>query len=130
MVLTNLIYDLSVGPLCFTIMSEVSSVKLRGITIALSNVAVVICSVVFAVAIPYALDTNGANWGGKLGFLFFGLGILNTAWVWFCLPETKDRTFEELDFMFQNRVPTRKFKTYQIEGTHIISEEVDGHQAP
>ncbi|KAI1628314.1 maltose permease [Exophiala viscosa] len=130
MVITDFIYDLSVGPLCFTIMSEVSSVKLRGITIALSNVSVVIFSVVFAVAIPYALDTNGANWGGKLGFLFFGVGILDTLWVWFCLPETKGRTFEELDLMFQNKVPTRKFKTYQIEGTHIISQEIDGHQAP
>ena len=130
MVVTNLIYDLSVGPLCFTIMSEVSSVKLRGVTIALSNVSVVILSVVLAVAIPYALDTNGANWAGKLGFLFCGLGILNTAWVWFYLPETKDRTFEELDIMFQNRLPTRYFKTYQIEGTHVTSKEIDGHQAP
>jgi sugar porter (SP) family MFS transporter len=131
MVLTNLIYDLSVGPLCFTIMSEISSVKLRGVTIAISNVSVVVLSVVFAVAIPYALDVNGANWGGKLGFLFFGIGIVNFGWVWLCLPETKDRTFEELDFMFRNKVPTRTFKRYQIEGIHVIhSEEVDGLQTP
>jgi sugar porter (SP) family MFS transporter len=124
MVITDLIYDLSVGPLCFTVMAEISSVKLRGITIALSNISVVVFSVVFAVAIPYALDVNGANWGGKLGFLFFGIGIFNTAWVYFCLPETKYRTFEELDIMFQNKVPTRQFKAYHIEGTHVAEEEV------
>lgn len=124
MAVTVFIYDCSVGPVCFTIISEVSSVKLRGITIAIANLTVVVFSAVFAVGIPYALDTNGANWGGKLGFLFLGLGVLNIAWVYFCLPETKGRTFEELDIMFQNRVPTRRFKTYQIEGTHVAAEEI------
>ncbi len=124
MVITNLLYDLSVGPLCFTVMSEASAVKLRGTTIALSNITVTIFSIIFAVAIPYALDTNGANWGGKLGFLFAGIGVFNVAWCYFCLPETKGRTFEELDLMFQLKVPTRRFKTYQIEGIHVAGEEL------
>lgn len=126
MVLTVFIYNCSIGPVCFTIMSEVSSVKLRGITIAIANMTVVVLSAVFAVAIPYALDTNGANWGGKLGFLFLGLGAFNIAWVYFYLPETQGRTFEELDIMFHNRVPTRRFKEYQIEGTHVAREEIQG----
>jgi L-amino acid N-acyltransferase YncA len=28
------------------------------------------------------------------------------------VPETKDRTLEEIDEMFEKRVPARKFKTY------------------
>ncbi|PYH90295.1 general substrate transporter [Aspergillus ellipticus CBS 707.79] len=115
MVICNLVYDMSLGPLCFTVMSEVSAVNLRGTTIALSNISVVIFSVIFAVAIPYALDTTGANWGGKLGFLFAGIGVLDTLWCYFCLPETKGRTFEELDFMFRERLPTREFAAYRFE---------------
>jgi SP family general alpha glucoside:H+ symporter-like MFS transporter len=30
------------------------------------------------------------------------------------LPETKGRTFEELDIMFQRRVPTKKFGSYEF----------------
>ncbi|RAK97553.1 MFS alpha-glucoside transporter [Aspergillus ibericus CBS 121593] len=122
MVVCNLVYDMSVGPLCFTVMSEVSSVRLRGVTIALSNITVVIWSVIFAVAIPYALDTTGANWGGKVGFLFAGIGVLDTLWCYFFLPETKGRTFEELDWMFQEKVPTRQFGQYQFTETHVAGE--------
>lgn len=124
MVITTFMYDLTVGPLCFTVMSEVSAVKLRGTTIALSNVTVTITSIITAVGIPYALDTNGANWGGKLGFLFAGLGLLNMAWCYFFLPETGRRTFEELDLMFQLKVPTKRFKSYRIEGTHVADDEL------
>lgn len=31
-------------------------------------------------------------------------------WCWFRLPETKDRTFGEIDLLFDNHVPARKFK--------------------
>jgi hypothetical protein len=36
--------------------------------------------------------------------------------VYFFLPETKDRSLEELDEMFQQRVPTREFKGYVCTG--------------
>lgn len=32
------------------------------------------------------------------------------------LPETRDRTLEEIHEMFENRVPARKFKTYVCVG--------------
>lgn len=31
--------------------------------------------------------------------------------VYFCLPETKGRTPAELDYMFENKVPARQFKS-------------------
>ena len=33
--------------------------------------------------------------------------------IFFFIPETKDRTLEEIDEMFQNRVAPRKFSGYQ-----------------
>jgi hypothetical protein len=125
-VIANLFYDLSAGPLCFTVLCEISAAKVRGATIALANVSVTIVSIVFAVAIPYALDVNGANWRGKLGFLFAGLGVLNVAWCYFCLPESKGRTTEELDIMFQRGVSTRAFKSYNIVGASDLPNGIDG----
>lgn len=115
MIVANFIYDLSVGPLCFVLLCEVSAAKVRGATIAIANVMVNVSSVIFAVGIPYALNADQANWGGKLGFLFAGLGVACTAWCWFCLPETKGRTFEELDILFERRVGSREFASYEIE---------------
>ena len=31
-------------------------------------------------------------------------------WIFFFVPETKDRTLEEIDEMFEARLPARKFK--------------------
>jgi len=36
-------------------------------------------------------------------------------WAFFRLPETKDRSYEELDLMFIADVPTRHFKKYQVD---------------
>lgn len=117
MIVCTLVYDLTLGPFCYVLLAEVSSARLRGATVALSTVSCFIWSIVFAVAIPYAMDKDEANWGGKLGFLFAGTTLLCLVYCFFCLPETKGRTFEELDILFERKVPSRKFKNYQIDMT-------------
>lgn len=120
----NFVYDITIGPFCFVLLAEVSSAKLRGFTIALANVAVAAVSILCAVAIPYAMNEDQGNWRGKVGFLFAGLGFLTTLYCFFCLPETKGRTFEELDIMFERKVPSRNFKGYVINGAIEAREEL------
>jgi hypothetical protein len=36
-------------------------------------------------------------------------------WCWFRLPETKDRTFGEIDLLFENNIPARKFKHTKVD---------------
>lgn len=50
------------------------------------------------------------NWGAKAGLFYAGTNLLCNLWCWFRLPETKDRNFGEIDLMFDNHVPARKFK--------------------
>lgn len=38
-------------------------------------------------------------------------------WAYFRLPETKGRSFRELDILFERRVPSRKFKETVIQET-------------
>lgn len=40
---------------------------------------------------------------------------MSVMWAFFRLPETKDRSYEELDLMFMADVPTRQFKKYQVD---------------
>ncbi|KAJ5183092.1 hypothetical protein N7492_000708 [Penicillium capsulatum] len=92
MLACTFVYDLSLGPFCYVLLAEVSSAKLRGLTIALSTVTCFVWSVVFAVVIPYAMNEDQGNW-----------------------RETKGRTFEELDILFERKVPSRKFKHYKVD---------------
>jgi hypothetical protein len=114
-ILANFIYDLSTGPLCFVILCEIPSPRIRGLTIALSSVLVAATNVFFAVVIPFALNVDEANWGGKIGFLFAFTGVLCTIWCFFCLPESKGRTFEELDVLFERGVESRRFDRYDFD---------------
>ena len=103
------VYDLSVGPLAFCIVSEVSTTRLRAKTIAIGRCSFYIWFTVFGVATPYMLNPSQANWKGKTGFFFAGTCFLSLVWTYFRLPEMKDRTYEELDILFQRKIPARKF---------------------
>jgi len=122
LILANFVYDLSTGPLCFVILCEMPSPRLRGVSIAISNILVNITSVLCAIGIPFALNKDEANWGGKIGFVFGMTGALCTAWCWFCLPESKGRTFEELDVLFERGVGSRHFEGYEVEKFHVEEE--------
>jgi len=51
---------------------------------------------------------------GKLGFFFGSLALACLCWSYLRVPETKGRTFEELDIMFERGVKTREFKNYVV----------------
>ncbi|KAI0415127.1 sugar porter family MFS transporter [Xylaria grammica] len=116
MLVWNGVYDLSVGPITFVILGECSATRVRSKTIAVATAVQAVLGIVMTVAIPYMINPDEANLQGKLGYYFGGLGALCLIWSYFRVPETKGRTYEELDVLFDRKVPTREFKGYQIEG--------------
>jgi hypothetical protein len=115
MLLANLIYDTTIGPFCYVMLAEVPSARLRGLTIALATISVQVVSIVFAIAIPYAMNKDEGDWRGKVGFIFSGLGFLCTLYCFFFMPETRNRTFEELDVLFERKVSSREFQAYNFD---------------
>ncbi|KAF1989352.1 sugar transporter [Aulographum hederae CBS 113979] len=118
MIVWNFFYDLSIGPICFVIICECSATKVRAKTIAIATAFQAVLGIAMTVAIPYLINPDQANLRGKLGFFFGGLAALCLIWAYFRVPETRGRTYEELDIMFERGVPTRDFATY------IVSEEL------
>ncbi len=116
MLIWNFCYDFSVGPVCFVILCEVSATKVRSKTIAVATAVQAGLGIVMTIAIPYLINPDQANARGKVGFFFGGLAAISLVWVYFRVPETKGRTYEELDIMFANGVRTKDFKKYQVEG--------------
>lgn len=113
-------------------MGEIASQKLRartgGIAAGLSvlfgltfNTSVpVICEqrISFPFRVPlltFAVDTEGADWGYDLAWLFLGTGIFVTAVVWFYTPEPMCRNAAEMDEMYEKGVPAWKMKKYVTE---------------
>jgi MFS transporter, SP family, general alpha glucoside:H+ symporter len=67
---------------------------------------------------PYLLNTDQANLGGKISFVFFATSLPMCIYLYFCLPELKGRNYAEVQEMFENKVPARKFKSYVAEVGH------------
>lgn len=114
-------YQMTVGPICFVIISEISATRLRSKTIAIATAVQAAATIVTTVAMPYMLNTEEANLGGKAGFLFGGISFLCLVWCYLRLPESRGRTFEELDILFQRRIPARQFKNFDLLGEREIS---------
>ncbi|KAF5856328.1 hypothetical protein ETB97_007512 [Aspergillus alliaceus] len=51
---------------------------------------------------------------GKTAYVWTATAAVTTTWAFFRLPECRGRTYDELDVMFHQKVPARKFVTYQI----------------
>ncbi|KAJ5439485.1 uncharacterized protein N7458_010483 [Penicillium daleae] len=107
---------MTLGPLTYVVVCETPSTKLRSKTIAIATAIDALTGLVTTVIGPYLLNPGAAGAGAKIEFLYGGISVFSLTWCYFRLPETKSRTYEELDLMFEKRVPARKFKNYVIEG--------------
>lgn len=85
---------------------------MRAKTIAIATAVQAVLGIVMTVAIPYLINPDEANLQGKLGFFFGGLAVLCWVWAYLRVPETRGRTYEELDVMFERNVRTRQFASY------------------
>ncbi|KAK7422569.1 hypothetical protein QQX98_001592 [Neonectria punicea] len=115
------VWCLTIGPLPYVINGEVSSTRLRAKTLAIARGTYLVLNIINSVVAPYILNPEWANWRGKTGLLTGGLTIVSLVWAYFRLPETRGRTYEELDILFaEKHMTARKFSKA------VINREVDG----
>jgi SP family general alpha glucoside:H+ symporter-like MFS transporter len=62
------------------------------------------------------IAADSLNWQEKSAYFWLGCNLICLTWTFFRLPETGGFSFAELDILFANKVPTRKFKQYKIKG--------------
>ncbi|EPS31621.1 hypothetical protein PDE_06576 [Penicillium oxalicum 114-2] len=109
------VYSLTVGPITYAIVSEISSVRLRPLTVSLARSAYQVINVVSQVLEPYFMNPTAWNASGKTGFFWGATALLAFVWAFFRLPEPKDRTYAELDILFATKTPARKFATTKVD---------------
>lgn len=117
------LYNVTIGAAAFTVLTEVSTSRLRAKTIAIGLATQGCFNILWSFVLPYLFNPDKANLGGKVGFIFGGLCFPCIAFLWWYLPETRGRSYEELDEMFTKRIPARMFKSYTTEA-EVKSAEV------
>jgi hypothetical protein len=68
---------------------------------------------------PYFINPESLGWGPRYGYIWFPSCIIAAAWVFFFLPEVRNRTLEEIDEMFNTRMSARKFRKYVCVGVSV-----------
>lgn len=102
-------YDLTVGPVCYCLVAEIPSTRLRIKTVVLARNAYNIASIAANFLNPPILNPTGWNLRGKGGFIWSGFCLGCLIWSYFRLPETKGLASSEMDVLFEQRVSARKF---------------------
>lgn len=108
-------YSFSIGPLTFTIVSEISSTKLRSPTMAIARGSYNVIQVLCLVLEVQLINPAKFNLKGYTAFVWFIPCSLTLLWGYFRLPETRYRTYGELDLLFEHKVPARHFATCNVE---------------
>ncbi|KAH7013666.1 general substrate transporter [Ilyonectria destructans] len=117
-------YSMSVGPIIYTIVAEIGSTRLRTQTVVLGRSFYYVGNIICGGLLQPKLISPGAwNAKGKTAFFWAGLATLTLIWGYFRMFETKDRTFGEMDYMFQKGVSARESASYKINEEDIYAAD-------
>ena len=123
------VFQLSAGQLGWALPAEIGSTRLRQKTICLARNGYALTSVVAGVLQPYFMNPTKWNLKGYTGFIWGSTAFLTFVWGYFRLPETRNRTFEELDIMFAKGVSARKFSSYKVDSFNEAHDAVQQTEA-
>jgi MFS transporter, SP family, general alpha glucoside:H+ symporter len=88
LIIWNFFYNLTIGPVGFSILCETSAAHVREKTIAFSTAVQAFVGIRMTIAVPYMINPDQADMGGKIGFFFGGLATLAWSWAYLRIPET------------------------------------------
>ncbi|KAJ7260368.1 trehalose transport-related protein [Mycena haematopus] len=115
LVVLNFAYNATLGAVCYVLIAEIGSTRLRAKTIVLARCAYQIMNIICGIIVPRMLSPTAWNWGPKSGFFWFASATLSGVYCWFRLPETRGRSYGELDIMFDNKVPAWRFSGTKVD---------------
>ncbi|KAI1438432.1 putative MFS alpha-glucoside transporter [Xylaria sp. CBS 124048] len=118
-----LIYQLTVGTVCYSLVAELSTRRLQIKTVVVGRILYNVVSIVAGVITPYMVNPTAWNWGNFAGLFWAGSCFLCLIYTYFRVPEPAGRTFAELDLLFERGVSARKFASTTVD---VFAEEVQG----
>ncbi|KAL4727968.1 hypothetical protein ACLX1H_004673 [Fusarium chlamydosporum] len=127
LVVVQCIFKVSLGPTTYVVVAETASSRVRAQTIVIGR-AVYVCGQIIVQQLNPRMLNNSSdawNWGAKTGMFYFGLCFIWAVWIFFFLPETKNRSFADLDYLFQKKVNARKFETTPVDLFEIVGPGKD-----
>ncbi|KAF1953111.1 MFS transporter [Byssothecium circinans] len=126
----------TMGPYSWLIGGEYPNNRERGYVFGIASALNFMLTWLGTFTAPFFINPAALNWNAQYGYIWFVSCIIMTIFTYFFLPETRDRTLEEIHEMFEVGLPAREFKGYVCRGVeemaaHGIGKQVDeedGHK--
>lgn len=106
-------FNCTVGPVCYTIVAEIPSTRLRVKTVVIGRIMYNVTVLITNVLAARMLNPTAWDWSGKTAFVFAGATLVCLVLCYFRLPEARGLTYLELDLLFDRKADARKFGTFQ-----------------
>lgn len=94
------IFAITIGPVSFVVVAELFPTRTRSVSMSICSSFNWLVNFAIALATPVIINRIGFLYG----FFFAGCLLLATGFEAFFVPETKNKTEEEIDYMFQNNL--------------------------
>lgn len=107
-------YQGTIGSAAWVISSENATSRLRSPTQSLVTVTSGLSSCIWSFSLPYAINPDQGNLGGKIDFIYGAVMVLSFIFIWVMIPETAGRTFIEIDELYRRGSPAWKWSQTQI----------------
>lgn len=105
---------------------EIPTQRLRSYTFGLAAAVGFFFAWLTTFTAPYFINPDSMNWGPRYGYIWAPSCFVAIVWIWVFLPETHGRTLEEIDEMFETRIPARQFRKYKCRGHVDHQQKVEG----
>lgn len=92
--------------------SEMATPKLRHHTMSYTVACAQSTAVITTLVVPQLTSADAANLGAKTYLIFAGCMAAIMVFYYFLMPETRGRTFAEIDAMYAAKIPMWKWRSY------------------
>ncbi|PKA55753.1 putative polyol transporter 4 [Apostasia shenzhenica] len=114
-------FSIGLGPVCWVLSSEIFPLKVRAQACALGALGNRVCSGM--IAMTFLSLTKAISVAGTF-FLFATISALSVAFVYSFVPETKGKSLEQIEMMFQNGRGWEGGGEVELgDGEHLVQRE-------
>lgn len=93
--------------------SEMATPKLRHHTMSYTVACAQSTAVITTLVVPQLTSADAANLGAKTYLIFAGCMAAIIVFFYFLMPETRGRSFAEIDEMYAAKIPMWKWRSYE-----------------
>ncbi|KAJ5653667.1 hypothetical protein N7490_000670 [Penicillium lividum] len=98
----------------WSIAAEISSYRLRAKSMSLGIMSQTFTTWLITFVVPYMYNVDSGNLGARTGLVFAGATVLLVWGVWSWVPDTTGLSTEDIDNLYEAKVPARKFATHKL----------------